>query len=87
MNKRTKIVTFTLAILLVGSIAYAAEKRKQSRPAAKSLDSIPEEALAAELLESTDERPVKTVDIADVSLPDADKGIIKVHVIADQTKE
>lgn len=87
MNKRTKIFTFTVAFLLVGSIVYAAEKRKQSRLVAKSLDSIPEEALAAELLESTEESQVKTVNIADVSPPDADKEIIKVHVITDQTKE
>ena len=87
MNKRTKIVTFTLAILLVGSIAYAAEKRKQSRLAAKDLSSIPEEALAAELLESTEESQVKVVDIADVLPPDADKEIVNVQVIADQPKE
>lgn len=87
MNKRTKIVTFTLAILLVGSIAYAAEKRKQSRLAAKGLDSIPEEALAAELLESTEESQVKVVDIADVLPADADKEVINVQVIADQPKK
>ena len=87
MNKRTQIVTFTLAILLVGSIAYAAEKRKQSRLAAKDLSSIPEEALAAELLESTEESQVKVVDIADVLTPDADKEIVKVQVIADQPKK
>ena len=87
MNKRTKIVTFTLAILLVGSIAYAAEKRKQSRQVAKDFDSIPEEALAAELLESTEESQVKVVDIADVPPPDADKKIVKVQVIADQPKK
>jgi hypothetical protein len=87
MNKRTKIVTFTLAILLVGSIAYAAEKRKQSKLALKDLDSIPEEALAAELLEATEEHQVKAADMDGVSSPTATNEKIKDQSITKQSKK
>ncbi len=62
MKKRlTPIITLTVAILLVGSIAYAAEKRRQSNvPSVRDPEAIPEdEALKAELLAATEEHQEK----------------------------
>ncbi|GFE58804.1 hypothetical protein [Geobacter sp. AOG1] len=87
MNKRTTIVTVTLAILLVGSIAYAAEKRKQSKLALKGLDSIPDEALAAELLEATEEHKVKDADSEVVTSPSDSNEKSKTQSIAKQTPD
>ncbi len=55
MKKRyTPIITLTIAILLLGSIAYAAEKRKQAKLAVRGTDALPEEeTLKAELLATT----------------------------------
>jgi hypothetical protein len=64
MNKRyTPIITFTLAVLLVGSIAYAADKRKKSRLAVHEPNEISEEALKDELLATVDEQQKKTPDV------------------------
>jgi hypothetical protein len=63
MKKSTKIATLTLAILLVGSIAYAADKRKQARQGGLESDQAhEEEALRAELLAGTEDRqePART---------------------------
>lgn len=46
----TPIITFTIAILLVGSIAYAADKRKQGKLAASEPKEMSEETLKVELL-------------------------------------
>ena len=52
MKTRTKIVAFTFAMLLVGSIAYAAtDRRKQAKLEVGESDLITEEdTLSAELL-------------------------------------
>ena len=57
MKTRTKIVTFTLAVLLVGSIAYAAtDRKKQAKLELDESDLISEEdTLSAELLAATEE--------------------------------
>ncbi len=60
MKKRTKIVTFTLALLLVGSIAYAAEKRRQAKLDIQEPDAMSEEeALQTELLAAAGEHQEK----------------------------
>jgi len=87
MNKRTTIVSLTLAILLVGSIAYAAEKRKQSRLAPKDLGSFPEDALAAELLETTEEHQVTGAHSDVVTSPEAINETVKSQSIAQQAKK
>ncbi len=58
MKKRyTPVITFTIAILLLGSIAYATEKRKQAKLAVRGTDALPEEeTLKAELLATTGEQ-------------------------------
>ncbi len=56
MKTRTKVATLTLAILLVGSIAYAADRRRQARQAEQEPEPTHEEAaLQAELLAATEE--------------------------------
>lgn len=87
MNKRTTIVSLTLAILLVGSIAYAAEKRKQSRLAPKDLDSFSEDALAAELLETTEEHQVKVAHGDDVTSPATINEMVKNKSMAKHAKK
>lgn len=57
MKKRyVPIITFTVAILLVGSIAYAADKRKKTKTATDSFNEIPEdETLQVELLAAVED--------------------------------
>ncbi len=58
MKTRTKIVAFTFAMLLVGSIAYAAaDKRRQAKTEVDESDLVSEEdTLSAELLAATEDR-------------------------------
>lgn len=50
-NRYAPIVTLAVAILLVSGIAYAAEKKKQTRAAAQEPETVrEEEAVKAELL-------------------------------------
>ncbi len=58
MKTRTKIVTFTLAMVLVGSLAYAAaDKRRQAKlPHLEPAPADEEEALKTELLAATEDR-------------------------------
>lgn len=62
MKTRTKIVTFTLAMLLLGSIAYAAtDKRRQAQLEVDESDLISEEeTLSAELLATTEDSQEST---------------------------
>ncbi len=86
MKKRTKIVTFTLAILLVGSIAYAAEKRRQSKLDVQESDmTSEEEALKTELLAASEVHQGKMTGTEAASpeknvndSPDAGKENVKV---------
>ena len=57
MKTRTKIATLTLAMLLVGSIAYAAaDKKRHAKLEIDDSDLISEEdTLSAELLAATEE--------------------------------
>lgn len=64
MKKRyVPIITVTIAILLVGSIAYAADKRKQGKLMIPEPKGMSEEALKAELLESNDDQHKQKQDI------------------------
>jgi hypothetical protein len=61
MNKRyVPIIAFTLAVLLVSSVAYAAEKKKKARPAGNDPNEMSEEAFKVELLAANDEQHAKT---------------------------
>jgi hypothetical protein len=60
MKKRyVPILTFTVAMLLVGSIAYAADRRKKTKQASGESDKLAEEALQVELLSANEEHRQK----------------------------
>ena len=67
MKKRlTPILTISVAIILIGSLAYAADKRKQAKQGNQTSDPThEEEALIAELLESVDNHDKKAPAAAD----------------------
>ncbi len=58
MKTRTKIVTFTLAMLLVGTVVYAAtDKKRQAKLEIDESDLISDEdTLSAELLATSEDR-------------------------------
>jgi len=61
MKKRyVPIITFTVAMLLVGSIAYAADRRKKTKQINDESDNLSEEALKVELLSASDVQLKKT---------------------------
>jgi len=65
MKKRyVPILTFTVAMLLVGSIAYAADRRKKTKQAAGEGDNLSEEALQVELLATNEEHRQKKTYVA-----------------------
>lgn len=62
MKKRyVPILTFTVAMVLVGSIAYAADRRKKTKRAAGDAEKLSEEALQVELLSAHDEHRQKKI--------------------------
>ena len=65
MKKRiVPILTFTVALVFVAGLAYAAKKKDQSKSADRSPDPThEEEALQAELLEATGENVVKVTSL------------------------
>jgi len=67
MKKRlTPILTIGFAIILIGSIAYAADRKKQARHLDQPADRIhEEEALRAELLDDAQDRDKKPHDAGD----------------------
>lgn len=74
--KYVPIITLSLAIVLVGSIAYASDKRKKDKFIDHELSEISEEALKAELLNTSEEqlkqqpatKVPSTIKYADVDL-------------------
>ena len=51
----TPILTITLALVLISSLAYAAKKKDQAKAVSRTADAISEEkALKAELLDATE---------------------------------
>ena len=51
MNKKyMPIIAFSLAVILVGSVAYAADRKKKTRAMPQEPGELSEEALKAELL-------------------------------------
>ena len=67
MKRRlTPILTISFAIILVGSIAYAADRRKHAKHADKPADRIhEEEALRAELLDAVEAHDRTSHDAAE----------------------
>jgi len=66
MNKKLiPAISFGIAVLLIGSIAYAADRRKNAKSTGKPIDDMHEEALQAELLNDSkirEKRPVVSDD-------------------------
>jgi hypothetical protein len=80
------ILTFTIALILVSGLAYAAKKKVNTRPAVRTPDPThEEEALAAELLEATEEHKKKMPSIGDIN-KNTDE-VVKAQIIAKQPKE
>ncbi len=67
MKKRyVTIIAFTAAMVLAGSVAYAADRRKKSRQAADEANNLSEEILRVELLPAGEEGQKKTTPPAAV---------------------
>lgn len=61
MKKRyVTIIAFTAAVVLAGSVAYAAERRKKARQGEDEANRISEEMLAVELLSSGEDKQSST---------------------------
>jgi hypothetical protein len=60
-RKVAPILTFTIGLLLVSGLAYAAKKKVQNRPTVRTPDPThEEEALKAELLDAIEEQQIKS---------------------------
>ncbi len=74
MKTRTKIVTFTLAMLLVGTVAYAAtDKKRQAKLEIDESDFVTDEdSLSSELLAAVDEHKQlpRTTAVSSVKIND-----------------
>ena len=86
MRKRFRpIIPIAVALLLISGLAYAIEKKKQSKPVNQLPDTIhEEEALQAELLAATEEYQVKLPDKDSTSPREIE--IAKPGAIKDQLK-
>lgn len=83
MKKRLlPALTIGIAVILIGSIAYAADKRKSAKAHDRDIDKIrEEEALTAELLNAVEAKEQKSHIHAESAPVDADKpGEKKEHV-------
>jgi len=80
-RKYVPIITLSLAIVLVGSIAYASDKRKKVKLIDHELSEMSEEALKAELL-NTSEGQLKKQSDAKVSssVKNADAALAELNV-------
>ena len=79
------ILTFTIALILVSSVAYAAKKKVNTRPSVRTPDPThEEEALATELLEATEEHQKKLPSIGDIN-KNAEEAV-KAQIIAKPKK-
>jgi hypothetical protein len=58
-NRYVPIIAFTLAVLLVGSVVYASDKRKKAKLILHEPNEMSEEALKVELLAASDDKPEK----------------------------
>ena len=81
MNKRyVPIIAFTLAVLLVSSVAYATEKKKKARLTVHDPNEMSEEALKVELLAATEgqqEKSPVTKVVSSKKSTDAANGKVK----------
>ena len=84
MKRRlTPVLTVTIGLILVSGLAYAAKKKGQANAAANTTEIAEEEALKAELLETTGEQQKKMPAIDDANKTAEVKG----GIIAKQPKQ
>jgi len=91
MKRRvTQILTFTIAIVLVGSIAYASKKKVKTKSVPQTPETSEEEALKAELLDATEDHenklPGKSASTKRIIPVTGDENT-KDQIIANQTKK
>ncbi|GAM10355.1 hypothetical protein OR1_02644 [Geobacter sp. OR-1] len=88
MKKRyVPILTFTVALLLVGSIAYAADKRKKAKSLEDDLNALSEDdTLQVELLASVDDRHKPVTDTKVEKPIDAEKLSSDLGISASENK-
>lgn len=82
MNKKyVPIITLSLAVLLVGSIAYASDKKKKTRLVVLEPLEISEEILKAELLSTSEEQLKKQpVPKVESTTKDADVDLAELKI-------
>jgi len=80
-RKYVPIITLSLAIVLVGSIAYASDKRKKVKLLDHELSEMSEEALKAELLNTSEDQLKKQSDAkVSSSVKNADAALAELNV-------
>jgi len=68
-------LSFGIVVILIGSLAYAAEKKKNTKTIDRTTDKIhEEEALTAELLNAVEKKEQKYLDNVDTGKVESDKG-------------
>lgn len=80
-RKYLPIITLSLAIVLVGSIAYASDKKKKAKLLDYEPSEMSEEALKAELLNTSEDQLKKQPDIKVAStIKNADVDLAELYV-------
>jgi len=80
-RKYVTVITLSLAIVLVGSIAYASDKRKKAKLLVPEPSEMSEEALKTEFLNTSEDQLKKQPDIKVSSLiKNADVDLAELNV-------
>jgi hypothetical protein len=86
MKRRlTPVLTVTIGLILVSGLAYAAKKKGQAKEAVETSVISEEDALKAELLETTGEQQKKMPAIDDANKNASEE--VKGRIIAKQPKQ
>ena len=80
-----KILAISIALILIGSLAYAQKKKEQAKSMPDSQEISEEEALKKELLGATEERQKKVPSIDETRKETAEE--VKVEIIAKPPKK
>lgn len=79
-KKYMPIIAFSLAVILVGSFAYAADRKKKLKATALEPGELSEESLKAELLGASDASSRKSASKAPASTKSAGAGLVEPKV-------
>ena len=81
MNRKyMPIIAFSLALILVGSVAYAADRKKKLKATALEPGELSEESLKAELLGVSDAPARKSTSKTPASAKSAGAGLVESKV-------